>query len=95
MVLVKQDQVELIRKYHDFTPWYEVPAWVYALRFAGTPKIYVMEQFFAWDYGLTMDCQLLMRHRLDGRLPFVPNYALWKKLEERREHLKNMIADGR
>ena len=44
-----------------------------------------------WDYGLTMDLELLCHHR-EGRLPFVFMPRLWAILELRRNNFMDEHA---
>ena len=84
---MSESQMLLIKKYHAATPFYEVPLWVYGLRFAMGTKKYATDFYMPWDYGLGADCQLLCRHRLSGRLPFEFMPSLWEKLQGRKEEL--------
>ena len=80
------EQIVRIREYHDQTPFYEVPTWVYGLRFAMLNKCYLTDTYLPWGYGLTGDCDLLCRHRR-GRLPFFFMPGLWDRLEVRKRAL--------
>ena len=80
-------QLHMIWWYHARTPFYDVPMWVYGLRFATTGQKYMTDFYLPWDYGLTADCQLLCRHHYCRRLPFQFMPELWEKLKGRRQEL--------
>ena len=84
---MSEARINMIKRYHGMTPFYEVSLW-------GLRGSLCLEQqevrhglLLPWDYGLDVDCQLLCRHRSCGRLPceFIP--LLWAKLQVRKQEL--------
>ena len=80
-----QAQLDRIRRYHLIIPFYEVPIWVYGLRFAAGGKKYPGDIHHLWDYSLERDCHLLCLYRRSGRLPFTFMPQLWEKLAVRKQ----------
>ena len=83
------EQLRNIRWYHEQTPHYEVPAWVYGLRYMTVDKQFVTDLYLPWDYGLEADCRLLCRHRR-GQLPFSYMEGMWQKLAARKAALAQL-----
>ena len=89
--VLSQEQCDRIKAYHRETAVYDVPQWVYALRFAtmDTQDHYYVDEFHQWDYGLDKDCEALCRNR-NGRIPFDWFPSLWENLAKRREFLTKL-----
>ena len=77
---MKPAQLQLIKEYYYRTPDREVPPWVCGLRYVYSDEILERDRYMQWDYGLTLDLELLCHHR-EGPLPFVFLPRLWTILQ--------------
>ena len=80
-------QVEMIQYYLRHTPLRDAPPppppWVAGLRYAIDAKPLEQNRYLQWDYGLTMDLELLCHHRRGHVLfQFMPH--LWTVLVQPR-----------
>ena len=83
---MSEEQVQIVMEYHDRTPEHEAPLWVHGLVFTLTREHYIRDLRFPWDYGLTMDVQLLSIFR-GGEHPFEYLPGLWELLVARDREL--------
>ena len=87
------EQLNIINHYSIQTHMSELPQWVYGLRYTTPGSEYgLYGRYLQWDYGLTMDLELVCHHR-GGPLPveFMPH--LWTILTARRERLGTSMND--
>ena len=54
----------------------DAPPWVNGLRYATDAKTLDEDHYIQWDYGLSMDLEMLCNHRR-GRVPFEFMPHLW------------------
>ena len=81
------EQIHIIQSYYELTPERCLTAWSRALRYCISGVHDVTERHHPWDYGLSMDLELLCLYR-KTRLPFRFHDKIWEKLEVRKEKLQ-------
>ena len=86
---MKQEHVDLIVKYYNQAPDWELPLWVRGLHYVITGQHVERDRYQEWDYGLNMDLELLCHHRR-GRLLFEFSRDLWQILGARRDRLQKI-----
>ena len=74
--IMTKDQISIIKRYLRDTPLRDAPAWVNGLRYATDAKHLDEDHYIQWDYGLSMDLEMLCNHRR-GRVPFEFMPHLW------------------
>ena len=88
------EQQNTIVGYWKVTPDREVPPWVCGLRFAYNDCAPLeRDRYQQWDFGLTMDLELLCFHR-HGPLPFVSMPHLWTIMQRRRDNVHDIRGDS-
>ena len=86
-------QLNIIHDYSMNTHKCDMPQWVYGLRFinpGSEPRL--CGRYLQWDYGLSLDLQLLRHHR-GGAMPFEFMPHLWTLLHVRWETLGTTMND--
>jgi len=81
---------ELLRVFNDYyfkTHEFECPLWAHALYFSIKKHDLLADAHFPWDYGLTMDVDVLRRGRVGGQRPFEYLPGLWGALQSRERQL--------
>ena len=82
-------QRSILKEYYLNTPTYEVPVWTIGWLWfdaSGDEEEFPVPHGLPWDYGLSMDVDLLCRNR-SGDLPFQFHDELWPRLMARKTRL--------
>jgi len=85
--IMQPEQMNHFSYYYEKTQFFDVPDWARGLHYVWKGPHVLSDRYHMWDYGLTMDVELLRRSR-GGRLPFefMPN--LWIILGARHGQLR-------
>ena len=84
-------QLARIGRYYARTPFGEHPQWVFGLYHMISGQGWGAAAFLEWDYGLSMDVELLLRNR-SGGVPFEFMHGLWVTMGQRRERMQGTVA---
>ena len=88
------EQLQIIHEYSIRALICDLHQWLYGLRFiVPESESRLFGWYLQWDYGLSMDIELLCRHR-GGWLPFEFMPHLWTILEVRRVELAPTMDDA-
>ena len=80
-------QLDLIGMYYGETAPGDYPQWVFGLLRMVSGGAWEGDVYLEWDYGLSMDAELLGVYRRDV-LPFEYMPGLWASLQTRRQELR-------
>ena len=84
-------QLGLIGMYYRETAPGDFPQWVFGLLRMVSGSAWEGDVYLEWDYGLTMDAEMLAVYRRDTRLPFKYMAGLWTSMQTRREELRAYV----
>ena len=85
---MRPSQLHLIRGYLGITLVGEVPAWVDGLMLQIGGEEVSHDSLLQWDFGLSLDQEILCANRGGGVPPFETMYELWNMLGQRRKRFE-------